>query len=554
MLALTNPHPSLALPAGTTLQPTIFLRNASANAFTAQLTFNWRSDATTGKANTAVPMQPYETRRVDVAALQAKGTIPASAQWAYVSITAPVQPDELLAVAASFDASGRHGAQTPFSDQVANHWEGGKWEVDANHDTIISVGNAGTKTSKAQITFYHTSGQGKYQVEKELAPDEQLWLDVGNLIGNQVPDKYGKTIPADVMWGTYELRSPTDKPTEGLFEGKLVVDKTYGYAVHGCGRCCGYDPPYMDINPLPLVVSGSGNQEVWALDSCTGFDDNVTGPFLSGGYGARWWTGNAQIATANWNLISGVAVGSTTNDASGYLLTSGPRECPNTRELPLGNTNVGPQFNVAYSSYIPVDHINGPSFCYYQGQSTDLLYMGDANRGTYRATEFIDIIVASQQSFGFFPATGQTRNYGADSPKNGSTLSSLDEDGVANDCYLWNNAGQAPTNAMLYDTSFPYATQGQVHFDGSASNPLESQKAAIQWDMRTVIDTTNPSAPTATVNYNHTCYPAHQIKVNGQVVYLYTPSRNDLTYVGGCLTGLLPEIVGQTTPVQVPTH
>jgi len=146
MLALTNPDPALALPAGTTLQPAIFLRNVSGNAYTAQLTFNWRSDSNTGK--TAVPLQPYATTMVDVAALQKNRTIPTAARWAYVSITAPIQPDNLLAVATSFDATGRLGAQTPFSDQVANHWEGGKWEV----DVTIPLLPTSTERSEGQGT------------------------------------------------------------------------------------------------------------------------------------------------------------------------------------------------------------------------------------------------------------------------------------------------------------------------------------------------------------------------------------------------------------------
>jgi hypothetical protein len=70
--------------------------------------------------------------------------------------------------------------------------------------------------------------------------------------------------------------------------------------------------------------------------------------------------------------------------------------------------------------------------------------------------------------------------------------------------------------------------------------------------MRTVLDATNPYSPTAYVNYNHTCYPAHQIKVNGTVVYLYTPPRNDLVYIAACLSQLNPKITGQTSAVQVP--
>jgi hypothetical protein len=293
------------------LQPAIFLRNASANAYTAQVTFNWRSDAATGKSTKAVLLQPYETRMVDVAGLQAQGTVPANARWAYVSITAPVKPDELLAVASSFDGSGRYGAQTPFSAQVSNHWEGGKWEVDANHDTIIAVGNAGTTTTKAQITFYYNGSQGTYQVEQTLAPDEQVWFDMGKVISNQIQDKNGKTIQSDVMSGTYEFRNLDNLRTAGLFEGKLVVDKTYGYAAHGCAICCGYTGPYMDFNPFNLLVGGFGDQAVWGTDGCSGFDFDITGYFPT------WWTGNTQIATANLKRITGVAAGSTSNFASG---------------------------------------------------------------------------------------------------------------------------------------------------------------------------------------------------------------------------------------------
>ena len=344
MLALTNPDPALALPAGTTLQPAIFLRNASASAYTAQVTFNWRSGTTTGKSTTAVPLQAYATNMLDVAALQAQGTIPASAQWAYVSITAPIQPDNLLAVAASYDATGKLGAQTPFSDQVANHWEGGKWEVGANHDTIIAVGNAGTTASKAQITFYYNSGQGKYQVEQTLGPDEQVWMDMGKVIGTQIPDKNGSTIPAAIMSGTYDLKSLSNKPTEGLFEGKLVVDKTYGYAAHGCMVCCGWGGPYMYYDPFNLAVGGSGYQDVWATDSCAGYDDSVVWFYSS------WWTGNTQIATANVNQISAAGAGSTTNSAYSSGIPVGDdaehRSCPPDRAYTTsGTVNVAPHID-----------------------------------------------------------------------------------------------------------------------------------------------------------------------------------------------------------------
>jgi hypothetical protein len=337
MLPLTNPDPALALPPGTTLKPAIFLRNVSDKGCTAQLTFHWRSGTTTGKSTTAVPLESYMTTTLDVAALQANGTIPASAQWAYVNITAPIKPDDLLAIAISFDAAGRLGAQTPFTDQAANHWEGGMWEVDANHDTIIAVGNADTTASKAKITLYYNSGQAKYQVEPTLDHDEQVWLDIGKLIRDQVPDVHGTTIPLTVMSGSYELESVTDKPTDGLFEGKLVVDKTYGYAVHGCALCCPheYDERWVVQDPLNLSSGGSNPQSVWGIDAC----NNNTVQIPSSG----WTTGNPNVATASGNVITAAGVGSTSDYAYVTNHTTDSRGYCRYFSVPtFGTVNVAP--------------------------------------------------------------------------------------------------------------------------------------------------------------------------------------------------------------------
>jgi HEAT repeat protein len=152
MLALTNPDPALGLPPGTTLKPAIFLRNSSAVASSAQVTFHWRSGTAIGKNTVSVSLDPHATSIVDVAALQANGTIPASAQWAYVSIAAPIMPDDLLAVATSFDETGKLGAQTPFTDQASNHWAGGMWEVDPTHDTFKQLGKSAVPVLAAYLS------------------------------------------------------------------------------------------------------------------------------------------------------------------------------------------------------------------------------------------------------------------------------------------------------------------------------------------------------------------------------------------------------------------
>ncbi len=104
MLALSTPDLALALPPGTALQPQLFIRNTTGKTLTANLRFNRRNATNTGAApGPSLTLNPYETRRIDVAALQAGGTLPKDANWASVTLTTNGLPDELIAVAASYD-------------------------------------------------------------------------------------------------------------------------------------------------------------------------------------------------------------------------------------------------------------------------------------------------------------------------------------------------------------------------------------------------------------------------------------------------------------------
>ena len=131
MLALSQPDPALAFPEGTTLRPELFIRNTTAKPETVSLIFNWRNLSTAGKAlGPTLRLAPFETRRVDVAALQDGKTLPKDANWTAVVMTTSGLPDEVMAIAASYDKTLRYGAQTPFSDQLSFKWEGGPWEYD----------------------------------------------------------------------------------------------------------------------------------------------------------------------------------------------------------------------------------------------------------------------------------------------------------------------------------------------------------------------------------------------------------------------------------------
>jgi hypothetical protein len=306
----------------------------------AALRFNWRTANTTGKApGPTLRLGPYETRRVDVAALQDGKTFPADANWASVTITTNSNPDELIAVAASYDATLRFGAQTPFSDQLTFKWEGGMWEYDPYHNSIITAGNGGTKPTQAAFTIFYNQGTQRYDLEQTLQPDEQMWMDVGKLIREHVPDKNGKTLPADLTAGSYEFRDLTNKGVGTLFEGKVIYDKTYGHVAYGCAQCCGYQIPKLFYDPLGIPFLGTSPTGVTAWDTCWSTWDDVSTNFY-----ADWSTASPPIATADYyGTHTGQGVGSTTSTTSGFLNTPSNRApCPRLKFTRSGNDNVAP--------------------------------------------------------------------------------------------------------------------------------------------------------------------------------------------------------------------
>ena len=377
MLALSDPDPALGFPVGTTLQPKVFIRNASGKAFTVHIRFNWRSATASGKTSPLdLALKPNETQVIDVAALQAQKLLPADAQWAAAILSAPVLPDDLLAVAASYNPTGRYGTQTPFSDQLASHWEAGKWEVDSTHNSLVTVGNGGNKPARAQLTILYNQGSGQYQIEQMLAPDEQMWLDFGKLIHDQVPDKDGHTLPPDLASGTYRIRDLSDSAAGGLYEGKVTLDKTYGHAAYGCSICCGYEDVFMEFNPLAVAVGGYEDQDVFAADSCGGGQQNITDDFPT------WWTGNTAIATASGHQINGVAAGTTPHYAQSVKMYFGPKEysptCPLSSQQPIGTTNVTPTVTISGSGYIAMLSAGSSG-----SDSTTLTATGNPSGGTY---------------------------------------------------------------------------------------------------------------------------------------------------------------------------
>ena len=351
MLALTNPDPVMAFPEGTTLQPQLFVRNTTGKPQSASLRFNWKGDSSTGKSQgPSLQLRPYKTRRVDVGALQDGAILPKDAHWTSVTITTNSLPDEVMAIAASYDATLQHGAQTPFSDQLSFAWEGGMWEYNAHHNSLMTVGNGSTKPTRAALTLFYNQGTERYDLEQTLQPDEQMWIDVGKLIRERVPDKNRKVLPDDLSSGSYEFRDLNDHLVGSLFEGKLIYEKTYGHVVYGCMECCPYLAPAVDADPLGIPLLGTAPNGVQAED-CNGTNQDV-----SRNFNGNWSTANSNIATVDmYGTHTGVAVGTTTSATFGLLSTQSGRICPNQRKNTGGTDHVTP--NIA--SISPPDGLVG---------------------------------------------------------------------------------------------------------------------------------------------------------------------------------------------------
>lgn len=348
MLALSSPDPALAFPSGTQLHPLLFVRNTTAKSIHASLRFTWRSAQTEGKATSpSLQLAPFQTQQVDVAALQQAGTIPPDANWSLVTLVTDSLPDEVVAVAASYDDSLRHGAQTPFNDQLTFRWEGGMWEYDAMHDSIVAAGNGGAQPVQARFTIFYNRGTQRYDLEQSIQPDDEMWVDIGQLIRNQVPDKNGNVLPSTLTSGSYEITDLSHHGAGTIFEGKVIYDKMNGDAAYGCAACCGHgEQATLWYDPLGILDGSDAVQGVQAPDMCqAGVLDDVSDSF----YG-NWSVQNTSIATVDYyGTHTAVTVGSTGSNTSGsYNDNDARRDCPYYQARPSGSDNVNP--TVTFSS------------------------------------------------------------------------------------------------------------------------------------------------------------------------------------------------------------
>jgi hypothetical protein len=443
MLALMHPDPALSLPARTVLHPVVFIRNTTGDPVGAVVNFHWRG--TTGTGDYDLPdlsLQPNEVRRIDVAELQRSGKIPKDAYWAQASISTDANPDSLMAVAASFDSSLRYGAQTPFSDQLADHLEGGEWKVDATHTSIIAAGNGGNQPVDALLTLLYDQGRKHYSLKHTIAPKDQWFVNFGELIRSGTADDAGTVLPRDLTSGAYSLVQQSPPGKAYLFEGKVITDKIYGHATYGCMVCCGYggDAGPIYIFPAPLTVADGGSTyvDVYGDNACTG------NPDMLDDYVWSWSSDNSEIATASDFQITGIGVGTANINASMSSVPSGdgedwPYGCPMGTAYPEGPVNV-----------IPTVTISGPSLVPISGSET---------------TNTIQLTASGNPTGGTYAWTTSNSSVTIGSPSNSQTNVSSTAGGVTSVTVTYTVGSQSATADQTFYVQIPnyFVTTGISH-------------------------------------------------------------------------------------------
>jgi hypothetical protein len=268
-------------------------------------------------------MAPFATQQLQIGAMQKQLGIPNDAHWALVTLTSSTAPNDVIAIASSYDASGRYSLETPFSSVVGGHFAGGEWRVDAEHNQLMAVTNSGQKSTNALLTLHYDNGRKSYEMEQAIQPGDQMWVNMASLIRDRVPDRKGNILPSDTSFGTYDLRD-LSLGLGSLMPGGLALDGTFGFrgAPPPYPPCCGTSSPDWGVDSFDLSVDDVSLDPIYATDSCNGDSENISGSF------SDWWSGNTSIATVTNKAVTGVSAGTTTANASGVIFLDGCFEDP----------------------------------------------------------------------------------------------------------------------------------------------------------------------------------------------------------------------------------
>jgi hypothetical protein len=332
---LRNPSSAIGLPAGIQLQPTILVRNETAHPVPAELALKWRSDSGEGSVKLpAFQLAPFATQQFQIGAMEKQLGIPEGAHWALVALSSS-GPEQLAALAATYDISGRYMLQTPFSSHPAGHYAGGEWRIDSNHNQIISVTNSEQKPAEAALSLHYDNGRRTYEMRQTIQPGDQMWVNLAELTRDRVPDSRGNILAADASYGTYDVRE-WDNVRGGLILGALALDNTYGSHVrHQYANCCGYEGIFWDPDEFVFLFdSGADPGAIVGSDACTGEQEDISFDFTD------WFSSDSSVAKVTTKLVTPEAAGQATATAEGDVYIGVGGYCAYDPEEPTASVVV----------------------------------------------------------------------------------------------------------------------------------------------------------------------------------------------------------------------
>jgi hypothetical protein len=366
---------------------------------------------------------------------------------------------------------------------------------------------------------------------------------------------------------------------------------TLGFTVQG-------DPTPVITSINPSTIS-AGSLGVPVVISGSGFGTNpailVSGNGVSAAINPSSTPTDGQInalfdAAANADAMVDVSVDSNGTNTHNFAPNPGAQQQSNSAVMNVSPAAAG-TVSITYRAFIRADWVQGPTDCtpaslspiHLPGIGPALYYRGDHRNfglnpsnpaylppsNPYRASEWATVNLGAANPLpGVLGDTGTTRQYDTQSliANFGNDVDPAGTGEVINPFIL---DAPRPCNGTIGLVQKPKAvpnwtptatvnTDGSVSvvFSGSGYNPGEPIAAPFTWSF---VVTISADGSTASVSGSHTCYPAHELIVNGIFLWRFGPNYlfdsnqamtgpgaspnaadNDTNYLVGCLTPFVP--------------
>ena len=103
------------------------------------------------------------------------------------------------------------------------------------------------------LTLHYNNGGKKYELQQTIAPGDQMWVNLAELIRGGLPDRRGNFLPGDVSAVTYDLQDLTPGG-HSLMPSDVAVDTASGQILPDCPFCCGEDSEFADPDPIEIAL------------------------------------------------------------------------------------------------------------------------------------------------------------------------------------------------------------------------------------------------------------------------------------------------------------